>query len=401
MITNQKYVPDIRVRREAEGLVDAGHRVHVVCRRQYDTESTDELNGVQITRVCSDSKIVHNLAERIYSATWYQPVWALHIRKVLHEGNFDMIYYHDIEHAKLATRIADWYDLTIVADLHEMYPQAASLWRKSSSLSERLDPKMLFTPEWRLQNLEEFAINHADGLITISEELLEYFEQKYNYSQLSGVVRNVPDLERLDQMEIENLGYGDELVISYIGGFTPQRGIKLAIEAMPDVLESVPDAKLVLVGDGDEKYVSSLKTLAEDLGVSSKVEFTGWVDFERIGSYYNTSDVTLIPYHQTQASKYALPNKLFQAMAFRTPVVVNDLPTLKRLVDKHDVGEVFSQERPLSVVLIDLLQNKNELEQMGCKGRDLVEERYNVKLEIEYLNQLVESLSTDNSEEYK
>jgi len=98
MITNHKYEPDIRIRREAEGLVKAGHNVHIAC-RQYVDDASGEINGVKITRICANSKIIHNIAERIYAATWYQPIWLLKLREILNHGSFDLIYYHDIEHA--------------------------------------------------------------------------------------------------------------------------------------------------------------------------------------------------------------------------------------------------------------------------------------------------------------
>jgi glycosyltransferase involved in cell wall biosynthesis len=396
MITNHKYEPDIRIRREAEGLVKAGHNVHIACRGQYVDDASGEINGVKITRICANSKIIHNIAERIYAATWYQPIWLLKLREILNHGSFDLIYYHDIEHARLATKLANWYDLPVLADLHEMYPQAAKLWRQSASLATRLDPKMLFTPTWRLKRLERFAVTHADGLITINNELLNYFVEQYSYDGISKVIRNVPDLERLDRMQIKNLGYEDEFVISYIGGFTPQRGIERAIKAMPDILRSIPKTRLLLVGDSSDNYMSSLQTLCEEIGVFDHVEFTGWVDFESIRSYYEVSDVTIIPYHSTQASIYALPNKLIQSMAFRTPVVVSNLPTMDRIVTETGSGLTFGEDRSLADAVIELYNNKSRRQDMGDRGREAVEAKYNIKEELASLQNIVESLSKNH-----
>lgn len=397
MITDNQYEPDIRIRREAEGLVEAGHEVHVACRGLYDSEPRGELNGVEITRICANSKILHNIAELVYTATWYQPVWVKKTREILEKDGYDTVYYHDIEHAKLATKLADWYDLSIVADLHEMYPQAAELWRESLSLTSRLDSRVLFTPKWRLQRLERFAVNHADGLMTISRELLDYFTEQYDFDGVTGVVRNVPDLNRVNQIEIENLNYDSNFLITYIGGFTSQRGLELAIKAMPEIVRSVPDAKLLLVGDGTDKYVLSLKKLCEELGVSDSVEFTGWVDFDLVPSYYEASDVTLVPYYPHPASDYALPNKFFQSMAFQTPVVVHNLPTMRRIVEENNVGQVFGNNRTLAEVLVDLAQSPEAMSDMGARGRKLVERRYNFEQESETVNQVIRNVVNSSS----
>ncbi|NHX36804.1 MULTISPECIES: glycosyltransferase family 4 protein [Halolamina] len=389
MITNQKYEPDIRIRREAEGLVEAGHEVHVACKGQYNSEPSGELNGVEITRICANSKILHNIAERVYAATLFQPVWLLKLREILENDAYDLVYYHDIEHAKLATTLANWYNLPVVADLHEMYPQSAELWRESLSLTSRLDPKVLFTPKSRLKRLERFAVTHADGLITVSGELLDYFIERYDFEGISGVVRNVPDLDRLDRMEVEDLDYEDDFIISYIGGFTPQRGIGIAIESMPQILRSVPDARLLLVGDGEKNFVSSLQRQCEELGISDRVEFTGWVDFESVRTYYDASDVTLVP----DSSDYALPNKFFQSMAFRTPVVVNNHPSMRRIVNEYEVGLTFNEEKQLAEVLIDLAQSPETVSEMGVQGRDLVERRYNFEQESKTIDQIVRTVA--------
>jgi len=255
-----------------------------------------------------------------------------------------------------------------------MYPQAVELWRQSVFLSERLDPKMLFTPPWRFQRLERFAVQNTDGLITVSEELLDYFVDRYGVEGPTGVVHNVPDLDRLDSMPVEHLGYEDEFVISLIGGFTEQRRLESAIEAMPKILESIPEAKLLLVDDGHDNYVTRLRELSEELGVNDSVEFTGWVDFERIRSYYEASDVTLVLYRSAQAAEFALPNKLFQAMAFGTPIVGNDLTSLRRILNETEAGITFSHESGLADTIIRLFENDEDLRNISDNGRKAIED---------------------------
>ncbi|WP_247001700.1 glycosyltransferase family 4 protein [Halosolutus gelatinilyticus] len=397
MVTNGKYEPDIRVRREAEGLVTAGHDVHVVCRGQYDEKCCYSLNDVAVTRVCANSKVVHHAAERVYAATWYHPIWLRELERILSNKHFDTIYYHDIEHAKLATMFANQYDLSIVADLHEMYPEAVKLWREGLSFRDRLNSKILLTPPWRYQRLERYAVKRTDALITISEELLNYFAARYNRRNLtSGVVRNVPDLERLDSMDVTPLDYDADYVISYIGGFTPQRGIETLIQALPSILEEIPDTKLLLVGDGNDEYVESLRRLVRRREVSDAVEFTGWVDFEKVPAYYEASTVTVIPYHRRKASQYALPNKLFQAMAFQTPILATDLPTMRRILAETGAGTTTA-ETPgaIATELKRLVTQPKILSEMGENGRQAVEKRFNIRAELETVLTIVENSDSE------
>jgi glycosyltransferase involved in cell wall biosynthesis len=393
MIERGEYISDIRIRREAEALVEAGHSVHIACSGQYDSDRHTELNGVQISRICSRNKLTHNTFEAVNKLTFYQPYWVYKIKSIIEDGDFDILYYHDIPPGKFATRLAQHYNLSIVVDLHEMYPQAIKLWLKAYSFRERLHPKRLFDPPWRYQRLERFVIDHADALVTVSEEMKEYFIERYNYEGLSGVVKNVPDLERLDQMTIKNLGYSSDFVISYIGGFTPQRGIERIIEAMPRIIKEIPNVKLVLVGDGAESYIKNLKSRCDELKISDHVVFEGWVDFELIRSYYEISSVTVIPYYNHKASQFALPNKLFQAMAFRTPIIASDLPSMKRIIEDSGAGLTVSDTSSLAETIVEISKDRTLLDNLGESGRKMVEDRYNIDMEIEVLLNIFEDLS--------
>ncbi|WP_075937150.1 glycosyltransferase [Halosegnis longus] len=385
MLVRGEYKSDIRIRREAEGLVEAGHHVRVICHNADAEKDFEQVSGVDITSVSYEYKNWARFIEGIYAVSWYHPILLWKIRNLLSEQEYDVVYYHDIHYAKVATQVSKWFNLKIVADLHEMYPQDVETWRKSFTLSEKLHPRTLLKPVWRFQRLERFAVTHADVLVTVSQGLLDYFIERYNFDESGVVIRNVPDLKRLDAMPIQSLDYPEEFVISYIGGFTPQRGLETIIEAMPEILQTAPDTRLLLIGDGTEAYVGSLKKLCRDVGVRDNVEFTGWVEFEKVRSYYEASDVSLVPIYETHSGNDVLPNKLFQSMAFRTPVVVSNHPSMSQIVNESGAGVVFDENKTLSDAVLSLYQNPEKQREMGERGRKAVEAEYNIDAELEGL----------------
>lgn len=266
-----------------------------------------------------------------------------------------------------------------------MYPQDVKTWRESYTLWEKLHPRTLLKPAWRFQRLERFAVTHADILVTVSQGLLDYFVRRYDFDGSAVLIRNVPDLNRLDAMPVQSLGYSDDFVISYIGGFTPQRGLETIIEAMPAILQTAPETRLLLIGDGTEGYVTSLKQLCREIGVWDNVEFTGWVEFEKVRSYYEASDISLVPIYETHSENDVLPNKLFQSMAFRTPVIVSDHPSMAQIVNETGAGVVFDENKTLSDAVLSLYQNPEKQREMGECGRKAVESEYNIATELEGL----------------
>ena len=394
MLVRGEYETDIRIRREAEALVSKGNSVHIICKHRDGNPTSESINGVDVTRIRINNRISQIVSEGIYGLTWCHPIVFKECHSILQENKFDIIYFHDIHYAKIAVRLSNIHNLKVVADLHEMYPQDVKTWRESNSLRERLRLKTLLTPAWRFQRLERFAVNHSDALITVSQGLLNYFVKRYDYEGQTGLIRNVPDVDRLDNLPVEDLGYNNELVLSYIGGFTRQRGLEIAIKAMTDISEEVPDSKLLLVGDSHDDYIHSLKRLCSNLGVEEHVEFTGWVDFEKVPSYYNISDITLAPIRETHAANDVLPNKMFQSMAFRTPVIVSDIQSMKEIIDDTGAGVVFGDGTTLSEAILQLYKSPKKSKDMGRRGRKAIEQKYNIKTEIEVLIDIIDSFSS-------
>jgi len=389
MLVRGDYKSDMRIRREAEHLSGIGHQVHVVCRNLNDRTGQEELCGVKITRISNDSKLEFLFNEGVYAATWYHPALLQTLRKKLQAGSYEVIYYHDIHYAKIAERLADWYGIKTVADLHEFYAHDVKIWRRKSTLRDRLQLGRLLKPAWRFERLERFCINNTDGLVTVSPGLQDYLIEKYEFNGYSGTVRNVPDLSRLDQMNACNTGHNNELILAYIGNFTPQRGLEVIIEALPEIVSSVSDTKVLFVGDGRDSYVSYLKELSEDLGVRKNIEFTGWVEFEKVRSYYEVADVSMCLYYQTHRLYDAMPNKLFQSMAFQTPIIVNNTPSMNEIVQKTETGIVVEDAHALSEAVLKLYDNKKLREEMGENGRKAVEQEYNINIEMKVLDRLL------------
>jgi len=396
MIAASEYISDIRIRREAEALVRKGHSVTVLCEGNSDRIREQELNRVKIHRIKSKSRASWTINNGIYAFSWYNPKVMYKGRSILNTNSFDVIYYHDLHHAKSATLLSDWFDIPVVADLHEMYPQSVESWREGMPLRNKLDLGVLLLPIWRYHRAEKFSVESADGLITVSDELLTHFEQEYMPPCTSEVVQNVPDLRRLDSMTMNTLDIEGDFIISYIGGMTPQRGLETAVRAFKTVVDVIPNSKLLLIGDGQEFYVNKIRSLVNKLDLSESVRFTGWVDFERVPSYYKISDITLCPLTDNPDSRIALPNKLFQSMAFKTPQIVSALPAMSRIINTTGSGTTFEPENSVDLArtIIKLYYSQEMLKEMGENGRNSVESAYNIDNEAAKIESVLESVIT-------
>lgn len=169
------------------------------------------------------------------------------------------------------------------------------------------------------------------------------------------VIHNgVPDLE------LEPVARRDErLVVGSVGRLDRQKGFDVLLHALVDV----PEARLELVGDGDERR--SLESLTADLGLSERVHFAGWSDNPR--GALTSFDIFVLP------SRFeGFPLAIVEAMLARLPVVASDVGSVREAVADGDTGLLVPPEEPraLAAALRALLDDANRRSAFGERGRE-------------------------------
>src|SRR5439155_14104623 len=83
----------------------------------------------------------------------------------------------------------------------------------------------------------------------------------------------------------------DRRHVLYVGRFEPRKGVDCLIRAMAQVQRQLPDASLVIVGDGTSR--SALTDLAREAGAS--VNFAGRVTDDALPAYFQAADIVCAP----------------------------------------------------------------------------------------------------------
>lgn len=385
MLLDDAFPPDIRVSKEAKSLVAAGHEVTLLC--QYDGGQRRERVGpVDVVRVpvFEEYGSLDDLTNGSYylGARVHLP-WSRALTDHYESEPFDALHVHDLPLVKTGIRWADGRDVDVVADLHENWPEAKRQYRKRTSLSELTDdPKSaldrLATPIWRLKRLERTVVQEADRVVAVVEEGKRHYVECGADPDDVYVVPNYVDTETFLDGDVAAASLDGEFVLLYVGTIgAAHRGLKTVIRAMPTIAEAVPDPRFVVVGDGP--YVGELRRECRELGVDDLVEFTGWVDFERLPSYIAASDVCVVPHRDNPHTATTIPHKLTQYMALGKPAIVTDVEPLARVVTDADAGRVVPAGSPhgLAGAAVDLYEDPDRLAALGDNARRAVETTYN------------------------
>jgi glycosyltransferase involved in cell wall biosynthesis len=150
-------------------------------------------------------------------------------------------------------------------------------------------------------------------------------------------------------------------------------------------MQYIPKAKLWLVGKGDIE--DKLKNLVRRLKLNDRVTFLGRISMEKLWDFTTQADVGVSLEENLGLNyEYALPNKLFDYLQARIPVVISDLAEMKGVVDNFEIGKVLYDRKPEKLAELFNGLFKNEIKsgyykpKLELAARELCWEREEDKL---------------------
>ncbi len=178
---------------------------------------------------------------------------------------------------------------------------------------------------------------------------------------------------------IETIDPAKEPGIVFLGRLSRTKGVHYLLQAMRSVLDSVPSARLDLLGDGIDQ--EEFKRLAEDFGVADNTTFHGWVDREKIDHYINRASVVAFPSIYPEA--FGIVG--IEAMMRSKPVVAFDVGGVKDWLENDKTGVLVTPRdtQGFADALIRLLKDPEVRKQMGKNGRDRAMEAFSPEGHIE------------------
>jgi phosphatidylinositol alpha-1,6-mannosyltransferase len=94
------------------------------------------------------------------------------------------------------------------------------------------------------------------------------------------------------------------------------KGVDVTIQALPQIAKTFPNVKYLVIGRGDDR--SRLAKLADDLGVTERVIFAGFVPTENLAAHYQLADAYVMPSQEGFGIVY------LEALACGVPVLAGD-----------------------------------------------------------------------------
>jgi phosphatidyl-myo-inositol dimannoside synthase len=189
------------------------------------------------------------------------------------------------------------------------------------------------------------------------------------------------------ELKLEN-----KRVIVSVGRLVHRKGQDHLIQAMPEILKSVPDAHLLMVGQGP--YLSHLKKLVENLDLIDQVSFIGRIQYAQLPQYICAGDIFAMP---SRSRFFGLEVEglgivYLEASACGLPVIAGSSGGAPDAVVDGVTGIVVNGEndQEIAAAAIKLLQDLARSKSMGLAGREWIIENWRWEIWSERFNKLLQ-----------
>jgi glycosyltransferase involved in cell wall biosynthesis len=174
----------------------------------------------------------------------------------------------------------------------------------------------------------------------------------------------------------EELGLApDTPIVLVLGRFVYKKGFNVLLDAWPEIGKQHPNARLVMVGDGDLR--EDLEAQARQLGIADKVIFTGMLDRTRTALYLNAPDVYVVPSIRDQSGNVdGLPNVLLEGMGVGRPIVASRVAGIPQVIDDGVHGLLVPEKDPVALAqaINKLLADRALAQRLGLAARQRIEQ---------------------------
>ena len=359
---------ETHVRCLAELLIKREHIVHIVARYAFkiveeDGTLTTPLLPAAFDEV-SEGLVIHRLAERrAFSENFIRSCTST-AKKVVAETDLDVLHAHcRPDFGAAAVNVKREMQIPLLSTIH--FPLSELKWL---GILEQYGPTV------------RDIVSNSDMITSPSRKVVnELIDFTGSPQNLFRVIPNGVDTLKFNPavkgISIrESYGIRHEPVVLFVGRAFPMKGLQYLICAAHQVLEELPETKFLIVGGGFgiEEYVY----LCERLGIRNSFVFRARVPEEDIPRYYAASDVFVLP----SIAGENLPITILEAMASGKPVIASNLSGIPEEVEDGSSG-LLVQPRDVTQIadaIIKILSNEELAQEMGKRGREIVETKFTV-----------------------
>lgn len=286
----------------------------------------------------------------------------MEIQRTIREKNIDVIMLYSVPTNGLQTiHLARRYKIPVVF--------------RSIDILHGLVPHSVLRPATRF--LERKVYARADLILAITPNHSRYVismgasESKVRLLPLpidTSIFR--PSVDCSEVRHKWGFGENDQVVV-FIGTLFEFSGLDGFIRQFPQVIDRVPEVRLLIVGDGPQR--PKLERIIAELGLEKQVTITGFQPYQTMPQYINLATVCINPFLNTDATRDIFPGKIIQYIACGKATVATPLLGIMALIPDESRGVIYADNaEDMAGKVAGLLASAERRQQLEQAGLDYV-----------------------------
>lgn len=223
---------------------------------------------------------------------------------------------------------------------------------------------------YHVKQFTKAYLHNMDGVVAPSERVKETLT-RYGVTIPMRIIPTGVDLTAINENPRRDvrkeLGIdSNEKVILTLSRVAAEKKIDQIVDVLPTVLESEPNVKFVIAGDGPD--VQPLKDQVARLSLEDYVIFAGSVEHSDVGNYYRMADLFVSASDtETQGLTY------IEALAAGTKCVVYSTDYTEHVFDNKELGSTFTTKNEMTNEIIDYLKANHFTIPKNLKEKKLID----------------------------
>jgi len=271
-------------------------------------------------------------------------------------------------------------------------------------INDILKDKLQFSDISRLKSLwirlYHYATFHmADLLLPVTKQIGSWIKEAYRLDPAKvAVVPNGVNPYRFSPKPNQEARWRyriplDSKVVLSLGSLFPWVGMETLVAAAPRVLAVYPDA-IFAIGSGEEPYLSRIREAVSQADLIDSFLFFGFIPWDEASWFISAADICVAPFLFKTTRSGISSLRVFSYLACARPVIGSDIPGLGDLLEKERMGRSFpmGDHDSLAREIIDLLNDRETLKEMGERGRDFVVRHHAWKIIVDRLEAAFQGL---------
>lgn len=346
----------------AKGMVKSGHNVDVISHKLKDNPD-EQIKGLRIHRIYP---LLSNQLPSIYENVLFLIRGIIHGFKIIQKNKIEIIHANNFMSAMVGGLLSKIFNIPLVTTIHYVYYQTPELWDKwakqegVSKFSKILGPF-----------LEKMTIRmNADVIHTVSQSTYDDVK-KINKKSRVVLITNGLYPEKYQPY------YSDEFeeYIVFIGRLVFYKNVNFLIDAFTHVLKKIPNAKLIIIGDGPLR--KELDEFVKENHLEKNIIFIGFNDGDLKYELLAKSTALVQPSLAEGSSMVAI-----EAFALGKPVLMSNLKCSNEIIVNGITGFTIppNDQKQWSEKIIELLTDKSQTRLLGNNAKKQMIEKFNLNL---------------------